>query len=464
MNKKLQTEQLRIFLLLGILLSCMLAFSIIQPFGDGPDEINRFKIVEYIYQYGTLPNGADPAVLIDGYGGSYAFQPMLTYMIDGYLLRCFAALEPSLEMRVFLSRLVNIFIGCITALYVKKLSNLLFENKKTAWAFTLAVVFLPQNLFIHTYVNTDSMGLLSIAIVLYSLIRGLKDDFSQKTCIELAIGVILCALSYYNCYGIIICAVLFFIAYFYKNFRSPSASDTLSPYDYHSLLKKGIFISVIVLACISWWFIRNAILYDGDFLALNARNLCAAQTGLESYNPYTRDTYERLGIPLMDMIFGTDYFTLVWKSFIAMFGPMQIPTHHYIYIAFKDLFFMAVIGLLIPLKTSLLAWAKRSQKWLVHLTMALAVIIPAALALYYSYTFDFQPQGRYYLPMVIPFIYFLTIGIEKLISLLALAAGKLHTAAKKWTASFLYHLLYAFLTASLLYATFISMLGYYLAG
>lgn len=464
MNKKLQTEQLRIFLLLGILLSCMLAFSIIQPFGDGPDEINRFKIVEYIYQYGTLPNGADPAVLIDGYGGSYAFQPMLTYMIDGYLLRCFAALEPSLEMRVFLSRLVNIFIGCITALYVKKLSNLLFENKKTAWAFTLAVVFLPQNLFIHTYVNTDSMGLLSIAIVLYALIRGLKDDFSQKTCIELAIGVILCALSYYNCYGIIICAVLFSIAYFYKKFRSPSAPDTLPPYDYHSLLKKGIFISVIVLACISWWFIRNAILYDGDFLALNARNLCAAQTGLESYNPYTRDTYERLGIPLMDMIFGTDYFTLVWKSFIAMFGPMQIPTHHYIYMAFKDLFFMAVAGLLIPLKTSLLTWAKRPQKWLVHLTMALAVLIPAALALYYSYTFDFQPQGRYYLPMVIPFMYFLTIGIEKLISLLALAAGKLHTAAKKWTASFLYHLLYAFLTASLLYATFISMLGYYLAG
>ena len=105
MNKKLQTEQLRIFLLLGTLLSCMLTFSIIQPFGDGPDEINRFKIVEYIYQHGTLPNGADPEVLIDGYGGSYAFQPMLTYMIDGYLLRCFAALEPTLEMRVFLSRL-----------------------------------------------------------------------------------------------------------------------------------------------------------------------------------------------------------------------------------------------------------------------------------------------------------------------------------------------------------------------
>ena len=101
MKKKISAEQFRVFLLLGVLLSCMLTFAIIQPFGDGPDEINRFKVVEYIYEHGSIPRGDDPEVILDGYGGSYAFQPMLTYMIDGYLLRCFSALEPSLEMRVF---------------------------------------------------------------------------------------------------------------------------------------------------------------------------------------------------------------------------------------------------------------------------------------------------------------------------------------------------------------------------
>lgn len=477
MKKKISAEHIRIFLMLAVVLSCMLTFAVIQPFGDGPDEINRFKVVEYIYEHGTLPRGDDPEVILDGYGGSYAFQPILTYIFDGYLLRCFSVFEPSLEMRVFISRLVSVFTGCITALYVKKISDLLFENQKTAWAFTLAVVFLPQNLFVHTYVNTDSMGLLSIAIVLHALICGLRDDFSKRTCIELAVGVILCALSYYNCYGIIVCAVLFFLAYFARFFRSrldDDGSDRKMPvYDYRSLLQKGVFISVIVLLCISWWFIRNAILYEGDFLALEARNICAAETGLEAYNPYTRDTCQRMGITLKEMVFGTNYFTLVWKSFIAMFGPMLIPTHHYIYMAFKDLFFMAVIGLLIPIKTSVLTWTKHSQKWLVHFTMILSIIIPVILALYYSYTFDFQPQGRYYLPMVIPFMYFLTMGIEKLIGLIVWLvskiniarkiniAGKTNAAAEKWTSAFLYHLLYAFLTASLLYATFISMLGYY---
>lgn len=499
-KSKLHVEITRVLLFILITTTCMLTFAAVQPFGDGPDEINRFKIVEYIYQHGTLPVGSDPEVLIDGYGGSYAFQPMLTYMIDGYLLRCLRVFEPSLDMRVFISRLVSVFTGILTALYTKKLGDLLFSNKKTAWAFTLAVVFLPQNLFIHTYVNTDSMGLFSIALVLYALVLGIKDDFSKKTCITLAIGVILCALSYYNCYGIIVCAVLFFLAYFWKKCRTvvntTAASDngpsdtantvvsselttrvaSVPAYDYRSLLKKGIFISVIVLVCISWWFIRNAILYDGDLLALEARNICAAKTGLESYNPYTRDTYQRLGIPLMEMIFGTDYFTLVWKSFIAMFGPMLIPTHHYIYMAFRDLFFMAVIGLFIPLKSSALTRVTRSQKWLVNLTMILAIIIPVILALYYSYTFDFQPQGRYYLPMVVPFMYFLTIGVEKLIALMVTVVGKLGRVLRiikteaaasnvqKWTAAAAYHLLYAFLTLCLLYATFVSMLGYYRAG
>ena len=475
MKKSLSVEHIRILLMLLTLFICMITFACIQPFGDGPDEINRFKLVEYIYNHGTLPVGDDPEVLIDGYGGSYAFQPMLTYIIDGYLLRALRVFEPTLEIRVFIARLVNIFIGLLSAVYVKKLSDYLFENKKTAWAFTLAVVFLPQNLFIHTYVNTDSMGLLSIAIVLYALVKGMRNDFDKNSCITLAVGIILCALSYYNCYGIVVCAVLLFALYFFRKFRSTNAvadnssadnnpaEQHMPAYDYRALLRKGIFISVIVLIGIAWWFIRNAILYDGDFLAMEARALCAAETSIESLNPLTRETYQKMGIPIMEMVFGTDYFTLVWKSFIAMFGPMLIPTHHYIYMAFRDLFFVAVVGLMIPKKTSVLTWTNKCSKWLMHGIMALAIVIPVVLALYYSYTYDFQPQGRYYLPMVIPFMYFLAMGFEKIVDVVEWVVGK---AIRKdritaLSGAFLYHVLYAFLAACLLYATFISMLGYY---
>lgn len=456
MTKKLHSESFRVFCFILILLVCMLTFASIQPFGDGPDEINRFKIVEYIYKYGTLPVGDDPEVLIDGFGASYAFQPMLTYMIDGYLLRAISAFEPTLEMRVFLSRLVDVFMGVITALYVKKLGDLLFDNKKTVWLFTLAVAFLPQNMFVHTYVNTDSMGLLSIAIILHALILGMKEEFSKKNCVELAIGIILCALSYYNCYGIVLCAMLLFAAYFVKIIPGKKVSC-----DYQNLLKKGVLISVIVLLGISWWFIRNGILYDGDILALEARKICAAETCTDFYNPFTRDTYQSLGIPLIEMVFGTDYFTLVWKSFIAMFGPMRIPTHHYIYWAFAGAFFMCVIGLLLPAKAKVLTWMSGYQKVCVNLTMVIAIVIPVILALFYSYTYDFQPQGRYYLPIVIPFMYFLSIGFEKLVNFFSNIVGKNNPKVQSMSCTFIYHAVYVFFIFCLWYSTFVAMIGYY---
>lgn len=453
-------EFIRTGLMLLVLFVCMSAFAIIQPFGDGPDEINRFKIVEYIYKYGSLPAGDHPEVLLDGYGASYAFQPMLTYIIDGFLLRFFSFLGLELTTRVIISRFVNILFGLLTAFYTRKLARLVFKKETVSWLFTLLVVFLPQNMFVHTYVNTDSMGLLSVAMVLYAIFLGSKTNYSPSACIHMAIGIILCALSYYNCYGIIICAMLAFVFHFWK--KNALTGKTL--FDWKMLFKKGIFISVLVLLGISWWFIRNAVLYDGDFLALEARQLCAAETCLEEYNPLTRDTYERLGIPVLSMIFDTDYYILVCRSFIAMFGPMNIPTHYYIYTTFKRLIFLALICAFIPVKSSAMNGYSFLKKTGHNIIMHIAWFIPAFLAIYYSYTWDFQPQGRYFLPMVIPFMYFVTIGIEKLLSIVKWLIGKAGSVGGKISVVFelsAYHLLYLFLLGSLTYCTFITMMRFY---
>lgn len=461
MNKvKLNKEVIFTVMMFFIAFICMMTFAVVQPFGDGPDEINRYKIVQFIFENGGLPAGTNPAVLIAGYGGSYAFQPILTYIIDGYLLRALSFLSLSLTTQVLVSRMVNICFGLIMAGYVRKMSKLLFDNQYTAWAFTLAIVFLPQNVFIHTYVNTDSMGLLSVAIIIYAILKGMKDNYSFATCLHLSIGIILCALSYYNCYGIILCAMFLFLFQFFYKKEFPDGKLKTS-YHHKMLYKKGSIVIISVLLGISWWFIRNAILYHGDFLALNARQVCAAATCREEYNPYTRDTYKRLGIPVLTMIFGTDYYTLVWKSFIAMFGPMIIPTHHYIYMSFKYLFISSLIGLVIPAKANVMSEYRKDQKIAFSLTMVAAMIIPAFLAIYYSYTWEFQPQGRYFLPMLIPFIYFLAIGIQKLFYLMEISMNRINEKAARTVSFLLYHFLYAFLTLSLLYSVFIAMLRYY---
>ena len=45
----------------------------------------------------------------------------------------------------------------------------------------------------------------------------------------------------------------------------------------------------------------------------------------------------------------------------------------------------------------------------------LSIIVPISLSIYYSYTSDFQPQGRYIMGIIIPFTYFVVNGIEKIL-------------------------------------------------
>ncbi|MDE5853407.1 MAG: hypothetical protein K2G97_05120, partial [Oscillospiraceae bacterium] len=48
-----------------------------------------------------------------------------------------------------------------------------------------------------------------------------------------------------------------------------------------------------------------------------------------------------------------------------------------------------------------------------NITMFIAFLIPIILSLYYSYYSDFQPQGRYLAPLIIPLMYFLVIGLKQ---------------------------------------------------
>lgn len=50
---------------------------------------------------------------------------------------------------------------------------------------------------------------------------------------------------------------------------------------------------------------------------------------------------------------------------------------------------------------------------LFHLCLLLGMIIPNVLNLYYSYTSDYQPQGRYSMPMLVPMMYFVTMGYSR---------------------------------------------------
>lgn len=441
---------IKMALLFLFIFVCMSFFVFVQPFGDGPDEINRFKVVTYIENHGRIPAGDDPEIILDGYGASYAFQPILTYMIDGFLLRALSFLSLSFPAKLIIARYVNVIFGLVAAFYTVKLSKLLFKDEMIASLFSLAVILLPQNIFIYTYVNTDGAALMAVIIMLYGLIRGYKENFDVRSLVPISLGIVICLLSYYNCYGYILVTFVAFMAYFIHN------------KDIKGMFKKGLPIAGIVILLAGWWFIRNAILYNGDVFALTARKACALDTGDPAWLLQMSKTYKNEGYSLFYMLFHSSYLPLVWRSFIAMFGPMLIPTHHYVYIAFALLFYACILGLFLPYKSTKYDGFSKNQKNILRITFIVGALIPAGLALFYSYSWDFQPQGRYYLPCLIPFFFLLTSGMEKLIGFLGEVSFKITKKEKapSFIKAFSFYALSIFFVLSLAVSVY-EMVKYY---
>lgn len=420
-NNRISKKELPITILyFSVYTVIALSLLIRQPFGNPPDEINRYLIPQYIAETGSLPNGYDEAIRIPSYGFSYAFQPILPYMIQGYAMRLVMLFTDSQTALFYTARGIDFLFGLVMAYYVLKLGRKWFSQKPFQYLFSFLVSFLPQAIFLHTYINTDSCCMMSIAMMLYGLTLCLEDDFSYGSCTLMSVGIICCALSYYNAYGFILSCILIFFAYFLKKNSSKKYC-----FDIKSCIRKGLFISVLVLLGISWWFIRSYLLYDGDFLGLRTRDLCGALYGNENMKPGVRVTYQSSGYTVLSMLLRSDFLVLSVNSLIAMYGPMIVTTARWIYRFYKALlaggFLLGILSVL-PSKKGLtedIPSGLRHRPTLrifFHLNLLMCIILPLILSIIYSYGTDYQPQGRYLMPMLIPLMYYVTRGIHLLLN------------------------------------------------
>ncbi|MCM1540150.1 MAG: DUF2142 domain-containing protein [Blautia sp.] len=431
-----------------------------QPFGDPPDEFNRYLIPQYIAEHGTLPNGFDESIRIPGYGFSYAFQPILPYMVQGYSMQLANCFTQDPDFLLYTARMVDFIFGLVMAVFLLLLGRKWFRNRALQWLFCFLTMFLPQSFFLHTYVNTDSCCMMSIAIMLYGLTCCLQDRFRYRSCLIMSIGIILCALSYYNAYGFILSCILLFTAHFL------SSQGGRIRLDWKPFLKKGLFISALVLLGIGWWFIRSYILYDGDFLGLRTRNLCGELYCDEDMRADVRTTGRSMGYTMLSMLFRSDFLVLSFNSFICMYGPMFVTTALWIYRFYKFLFLVGILGSILPLSHTGQKWNginfsdRTALNRFFHANMISCILIPFVLSVVYSYNTDYQPQGRYLMPALIPLCYYCVRGLEKAVRILPVLTGKLKKPVSETGSGCLLTGLCVFLILLIVLCAFITVYGY----
>lgn len=437
-------------LLFVLVMGCMLfTLSWILPFNEAPDEKMRYLIPTYIYNHGTLPVGWDPEVRNELWGISYAFHPILPYIFGGYLMKLVGLLNSSEKALLMTVRFINILIGMGFYWYVLQIAKRLFQNKLFRSFFIALLALLPQLLYLFVYVNTDALAVFSGAMLIYSWLVGLEKKWDRGSCTRLAVGVAICALSYFNAYGYALFSIVLFVGSLIVFYAKKGAK-----YCFGVIFKRGIYITVLVFILAGWWFIRSAVLYDGDFLGMSAVDRCAEEYAQEAYKPSVMKSISEQGVPLDQMLRAEDqgmgWIETTYRSTIGLFGYMEYYLGLDIYEIHKKLIKLGILGVMLQILLFVVnrlrglaePLIKRLNFCLLQFSFACCIIIPVLLSIIYSYTSDFQAQGRYIMPMVVPMAYFITVGIQRFVTLFF----------KKWFAYLLmfplfYAVLHVFLAA-----------------
>lgn len=397
------------FIILAFVLA--LTWAIIQPNNDGPDEAMKMDICKYIAKHGSLPHGGDPEVRQPMWGISYGFTPILSYIFAGIFIKIAKVFTQDIHIIYIAGRLVSVICYTLMCMINIKIAEKLFKNIYYKWSFIILSCMLPQLIFLGSYINNDSLALFSISIIIYSWIIGLEKKWNIRSCIILSIGLALCALSYYNAYGYILTSAILFIASYFINKTENNKIDI------KNMFKKGFLIVGITFLLCGWWFIRSAIIYNGDFLGLRTTEEYAQKYAIEELKPSNRDTDQNSNRSLKYMLVNRQWIRSTVKSFIAMFGPMRFQMGTKFYMLYLTIFTVGILGYIANFYKfkHIKDMKENKNKGLLEIIFGINIIIPIILSIYYSYCSDFQPQGRYIMPIVMPFMYFVVSGLENII-------------------------------------------------
>lgn len=397
------------FIILAFVLA--LTWAIIQPNNDGPDEAMKMDICKYIAKHGSLPHGGDPEVRQPMWGISYGFTPILSYIFAGIFIKIAKVFTQDIHVIYIAGRLVSVICYTLMCMVNIKIAEKLFKNIYYKWSFIILSCMLPQLIFLGSYINNDSLALFSISIIIYSWIIGLEKKWNIRSCIILSIGLALCALSYYNAYGYILTSAILFIASYFINKTENNKIDI------KNMFKKGFLIVGITFLLCGWWFIRSAIIYNGDFLGLRTTEEYAQKYAIEELKPSNRDTDQNSNRSLKYMLVNRQWIRSTVKSFIAMFGPMRFQMGTKFYMLYLTIFTVGILGYIANFYKfkHIKDMKENKNKGLLEIIFGINIIIPIILSIYYSYCSDFQPQGRYIMPIVMPFMYFVVSGLENII-------------------------------------------------
>jgi 4-amino-4-deoxy-L-arabinose transferase-like glycosyltransferase len=370
------------------------------PFNRAPDEYMKWDLIRYVFNTGVYPPGYEPALISPLYGNSYAFEPALVYLADALMVRIWSFFSSDTNGFYMAARVISAIISCGAVFIFFRIGKRLFSNK-TAWLFAAGIALLPQYTYLSSYINNDIFGIFCVSLMIYFCVRGIQSKWAWRDCLGLGVGAGLCLLSYYYAYPMLFGGVFFFLATMLLFVNRGIKTGVI-------YVQKTAVVILMAAAIAGWYFVRNLILYNGDLFAMDASRQCAELNAIPAMKPSARATPQNMGLSFWYMLVQMGWVKYSAASAFGVFGYMTVLLPVWMYMLFYIVLFA---GSVLGFRIKKLISAPAEWKF-----FSAALFIGAAgtiaLSLFYSYTQDFQPQGRYLLQAVIPFACLFCLGVE----------------------------------------------------
>ena len=394
-----------LFSILGAIL-----WVLIIPYNGANDEFNHYDVARFIADKGHLPifNRDDYTeikcvrVKLEQFGklitmpicqGSYSIFPMPSYLISALFI---SPISEDSQYRYIFARLPGLTYFIVFLALVWKILKKMFSSNYLQNASFLIIALIPQITFINAYVNSDGLSLMAGAFVIYFWVSAATEGLTRKNIIIGSIALGILASVKYNYFILFPATAVFLLFSFFRFGWKRIIVFTATSFSGFLLIS-------------GWWFARNYVLY-GDALGFSTVKKTFAALAPDYIS------VADLGHNFLTVLLITNWNVRSFESFFALFGWMSIELPSYFYIITALFVLLALFGWLFHFVD--LGFQKKLNKIIFSRLFPLfaAFLFAIAGVIYLSVWTalhnDFQPQGRYLFPALIPIMIVIIKGIQ----------------------------------------------------
>lgn len=370
------------------------------PMVEAPDEYCHFWVYKFLFNHGRLPLANE--VQADGMVAVYGSLPQLGYLPHVLASKLLPFWDISLS-----ARFGSLFLALLAIIAAYFVGQAIFpKNKIAQLALPLLMIFHPQLVLVHSYINTDATVSALGALIVLLLIYSIKSGLSLRGCAGLGFLLGCLALSKYSAYS------LFFgsaFALLVSDWRQAKSAVAI-----------GQRLAVVAFTCLAtcgWWFIREISQYPDDLLG--------TKTMYRTWAFYCHKplTYH---VNVWHIIKDVIWWRLAIFSYWGVFGYMTRYLWRPIYVTYIGFTMLAIVGgafkladwrnisaLLAKLASRDLPPAdKQALDTAVIISTFIICLLANILAMIWSSSLNLGgPQGRYLFGCEVPILSLIVWGL-----------------------------------------------------